>query len=75
MAISQLLANDILMAGLRKLFTCEQRMQEESMRNEALGGVDVHRIVQHAAYARAANEFEAILKRNIERLVPPQGQA
>jgi hypothetical protein len=74
LALREMLANETLVIALRKVLAYDNRVQAESMENEALTAEpNTNRIIQYAARSRTSREFLETLKRRIEALTVRQG--
>lgn len=67
LALREMLQSDTVLSGLRKICDYEQRLADESCRNEALGQARVALTAQYAARARVFAELLSIIKsRSVE---------
>lgn len=71
--LNDLLVNRPLMGALEKVFAYDQKVQSESIENEALTNEpSVNRIIQLAARKRASKEFRYTIESRMKTLGPQQ---
>jgi hypothetical protein len=68
LALQEMLGNGALMSGLRKIFVASELERLNAMRSEALGPARAVEIVRQAAESRAYSEWEATVRKGMERL-------
>jgi hypothetical protein len=73
MAVREMLGNEALMSGLRKIFAFDAKFHAESLENEALSAQpNTHIMIQHSSRCRSAREFVTTIKTRLEGLTVKQ---
>lgn len=73
MAVREMLGNELVMNGLRKIFAFDAKFHAESLENEALSAQpNTHIMIQHSSRCRSAREFVTTIKMRLETLTVKQ---